>query len=145
MPTEKLYHKQLNQMDSSTKKALPKGQLHQMDSSTKRTAQTEWQKVSSTKWTVQPRTAQPNGQLNQKDSSTKWTAKPRNGQLNQMDSSTKWTTQLNSENIQRVSLLVSPDLQSQDVIIGWVQMMNWNLLQLEDFSALPQSLSSLQL
>ena len=50
-----------------------------------------------------------------------------------------------SENIQRVRLLVSPDLQSEDVIIGWARMLNWNLLQLTDFSALPQSLSSLQL
>ena len=50
-----------------------------------------------------------------------------------------------TENNQRVRLLVSPDLHSDDIIIGWSRMLRWNLLQLTDFSSLPQSLSSLQL
>ena len=49
-----------------------------------------------------------------------------------------------TENNQRVRLLVSPDLHSNDIIIGWSRMLRWNLLQLTDFSSLPQSLSSLQ-
>ena len=64
--------------------------------------------------------------------------------------SVEFTTEIdlelpNSDHVQKVSLLVSPDLQSQDIIIGWLQMVNWNLLQLDNFSNLPQSVSNLQL
>ena len=49
------------------------------------------------------------------------------------------------KDFQPIRCLVSSDLQTQDIIVGWSLMLRWGLLQLSDFQTVQKNYSSLQL